>query len=294
MKTGYIESLDGFKISYTPQSIKATRVIDWIVVDDNYPITFDTSVVQIPKMGESFYWTDGLMGTITGLPSPLNVSTTALLGRCLVTNIEAQFLNSNKNILRFTISYDNERTDDTQFGVGVINIDTLKKEYQYSGENVILQPRERGVSFGYNWQSDNVAVVQPVFKRVKTINYTIYRDIRASDWDAWQATALSLMGKVNADSATNIGMTLSGGLGCVLFEDFSTDAYNSYTDGGLYKTQLHFTYRDPDGTNTDGWNKCLRFDTGVWDIPVNTSLSAAKLYDSGNFATLFAGVPTGV
>ena len=80
------------------------------------------------------------------------------------------------------------------------------------------------------------------------------------------------------------GAAVKGGRGCWLFASANTEMINNYACDKWWREEIEFMYRNPDTTDSEGWQKILRLD-GVWDIPLD--VNGLMLYEYGNMESLW-------
>ena len=148
---------------------------------------------------------------------------------------------------------------------------------EYAGEFIVFSPTQ---SSGWTWQTSGDPVAQPVPYRVNTSTLRIVRYVPDSYYKVFQTNVRSITGLVNA-TADPFG--IGGGVECWLFQGVQTELFRSINNVKWWRAELEFTYRNPDGTDTKGWQKLIRLD-GVWDIPIHGGL---YLYNTGDFSVLW-------
>ena len=194
--------------------------------------------------------------------------------------------------LIITCSYTNEPCDINMFiksagDYQAVSGDTLPKNIEYSGEYVSLNPISNaaaGTTNNWTWLSDGTAVVNSIPYRVNTTNVKFTRYVATDYFAALQSNIRSLTGCANRD-ADPIGAQLAGGIGCWLFTGAQSEQIRNAYDILLYKVDLDFSYRNPDNTDSKGWQKLLTL-KGIWDQPQRTG-SVTGIYQERDFSPLF-------
>lgn len=189
----------------------------------------------------------------------------------------------------WTCVYNNEPTDQYIYNNGpTTDPKLLPYSLEFSGEYVNIEPPTEGND--WVWRGNEEPVDSPLAFRVPNISLRIWRYLPENNMDSWSAVCKNRIGKVNAGGGE---FPVGGGAGCWLFSSVTTEPFNynlEVATGGhaenWHRVDMIFLFRDPDGTDYDGWQKLLRPKDGVWDTPVSGP-SLTKLYQYGNFLSLF-------
>lgn len=200
-------------------------------------------------------------------------------------------VNADKRIVQWTCNYTNEPFDPAQFQSTEeeplpSDLTNLPMNLEYSSEFVNIRPND-STSTIWQWEDNSTPVSDPITFKVTNVTLRIKRWVRDEYFKIFNDNVKSLTSTVNmgADPFPVIG----GGIGTWLFSSASTDFYRDYRDIKIWQAELIFTYRDPDGTNLNGWNKILRND-GTWQIPKNKN-DGSYMYAQGDFNFLFGNEP---
>lgn len=282
MTTGITEYAAGFEYSESERGITATSIYRF-----DPDSTVDNGVV-VPNPGDSLVFPAPFLASITQLdmipPTGNNII-------CRSKTIRA--LAGHPNKFEWVCSFTNEPVDPNVFTFkvgtyGVPDIDKLPMTIEYSGEFTTINPTNTPGSSGWKWNDLGTSVMQPLPFRVNSSTLRIIRYVADSEYQTFQSNVRALSGHVNyVDNP--LGTGLAGGIGCWLFVGCTTETFRNDTDDKWWRAELEFIYRNPDGTDLEGWNKVLRLD-GKWDIPImDVPLPSGQdsLYPEGDFDALF-------
>jgi len=255
---GLREVTEAFEVIFDERSISATRKFIYSTMEDGKTAT-------LPTIGEI------LKDPIPGLAEPDFTRTTC---RRIVKRLVAL----DPGTVEYTCTYSNEPTDEAQFNGGTQAYQSLPQSQEFGGEyNLMDDP-----SSGWTWDEAGTEKVDvPISYAVATSTKKITRIMTYEQFAQFEPEAKRNLGCVN--EAANIPGP--GGIHCWLFTSYTTESYYNWKDELTYRAELVFQYRDPDGTDDDGWNKILKSDS-TWGTPFDENND--KLYTEANFETLFS------
>ena len=268
---GLSEFAAGFEYTKTERGISCTRVFHYT------PASGGPTGATLPKLGDSFT-PPAAVASVLGLTTLSTLICRSRSIRCLA---------GDSTRFEYKVTYSNEPVDTGVFsgtGTPPVNVNDLPKTVEFSGEYVTIEP---STSSGWKW-SDDKAVLQPLSFRVNESTLRIVRYVPDFKMQNFQIAIRSLVGKVNANDDP-FGSRVGGKKRCWLFTGATAEMFYNGDDVKFWKAELEFIYRNPDYSNTEGWNKLLRFD-GMWDVPLNPNPidpAQNKLYVDGDFSPLF-------
>jgi len=281
MSTGVRELTEGFGYQSGERGISATRVYIW----SNGSSDNET----IPNIGEAFAWP---MTLPTGIFSNSSYEASSF-STLVVKTRDIKILNSDKNTLQFTVTYGNEIVDDAIYILQGVSptcdtkIEDLPKTLEFGGEYTTIDPTD---ATDWVWTGGN-AVSQPLSQKVNTTALKITRYIDYDYLNIFSTKVKEMSGCVNS-IANCFGTAIGGGIGCWLFNSVSTEEFANQYDKRYLKADLEFLYRDPDFSDSDGWQKVMRADTGVFDTPTSPTRTPNKLYKEVDLRNLFTNYIT--
>ena len=263
----YAELAAGYSIEYDKYGITAQRQF----IESDEAIGTGNGGVTIPVIGDLFH-------------DPANA-----LNHLFCIKISQTYANSDSRKILFTCYYSNEPIDNSNMALQYIpptDPSELPQEVDYSGEFQLFRPNQlTGSAVEWKWESGSGNIIaQAIPFKIRTISKKVQRIIPESKIAAYVSTVTQLAGKVNdTDATAKLGY---GGAGCWLFNGARTELFRDQQDKKAYRVDLTFTYRDPDNTNTNGWQKILN-EKGQWAKPYNT-VTTKFLYETTSFDVLFA------
>ena len=261
---GLREIVDGYKVSRNERGISATRVFVNDPDDSEHTGT-------LPVIGDLF---------IDSLSSEVEESISYAHTFCRSIDKEAVDNDSRKQ--KYVCSYSNEPCDTSQF-TGETDMQNLPMSMEFSGEFSTITPDAAQLG-DWLWLSDDTSVTQAIPFRVQTINLKVTKIISGDKISSYTQKIQDNLGTVNTGDGVG-GLPVPGGPGCWLFLTATSEPFFNHFDVQQHKFELIFSFRDPDATSEDGWNKLLRSDDGKWDIPMDWN--DEKIYLSGHFEDLF-------
>lgn len=205
--------------------------------------------------------------------------------------IRTELIKNTFNNKLITCWYTNEPWDiDGALGTAA-DPEDLPRESAVGGENQAI-----GESTGWKWQSDDVPIKQPMYKRIGVTNFSLVRIIAAPE--ATQASALAKITNYVSDvllvtaGMINDDVFLGFESERVLFEGASLTVVMDHMSCPAYQVKLNFAARTVTGKaepGLDGWNYVLRVkgtNPGTWAKPQN-AITGDYLYRSTDFTPLF-------
>ena len=269
----FAELTDGYKLTYDKFGISGQR--QFIEFDENSGGP-SSSGVTIPVIGSLFH-------------NPIDDNNTEWKN-CFCVKIDQQYVMRDKRKLLVTCYYSNEPIDPSNMALDSVppkDPSELPQEFDYSGEYQVWTPNK--LNTGANnwvWADTNIKIAQSVPFRVRTMNYKISRIISTDSYDPFRSSVMNLLGKVNNRE------WMGQKEGSWLFVGARSEMFNDQQSKNAYKFELTFSFRDPDGTGVNGWQKIMSIDTGLFRlIKLSGTLpedhSYENLYESGDFAELF-------
>lgn len=195
-----------------------------------------------------------------------------------------------------TCSYTNEPVDVKLFADQSDSpiptaIEDLPLSLEINGEYVYINP---DLAAGWTWKTGATPVKQPIPFKVNGCTLRLTRYVSDQAYFSFLFTSKAFGGHVN-DQEDPFGPAIGGGIGSWVYNGAHTEIFRDSTDTKWWKCDLEFAYRDPDGTDEEGWNKLLRLD-GLWDQPINPKAGSYtpprtdpnnSLYQHAPFGELF-------
>ena len=280
--SGLSEYAAGFQYTDNERGITVTRVF-------HYDPVASYNNTDLPKPGDEFTFPFSGSSDLS-LLGYMPKSSNKIICRERTMNPLA----GDQRAYQWTVTYNNEPVDPTVFNLPSDSTSPgtspsqLPISLEYSGEFMLTNPpAEKGTNPNWKWKWTNVSppnneVTVPIPKRVNTSTLRIVRYVKDTDYNIFQGQVRSCTGKVNSNADPFKGV--GGGIECWLFVGVSTEYFRNSNDVRWWRAELEFNYRNPDGTDSKGWNKLLRQD-GIWDIPV--AGSSTYIYESTNFDVLW-------
>ena len=267
---GLRELTSSFEVERTERGITATKVYVYQPGDDHS--------ADLPNVGDLFEYPINWIGG--------TVSATGLFCRSRKETI----VNSDLNTVQFTCTYTNEPCDKTQFiplseDPQPSDFKNLPMTMEYSSEFVNVKPTDINSSL-WKWKDNNTKVIDPIPFRVTNLTLRVKRWVPDEFYQIFMDNCLLMEGSVNLNPLPTPAI---GGSGSWLFNSVNTEMYRNFDDNKMWQAELIFTYRDPDQTQVNGWNKILRRD-GSWQIPVRTD-TGDYMYQTNDFTYLFGNKP---
>jgi len=251
----------------TERGITATRVFVFDESDINH-------TASLPEVGDIF-------------ENPLTADEEPMDG-LICRSVEETAVNSDQRVIQFTVQYSNEPCDITQFIPDEENpmpddATNLPISMEYSCEFVNIRPATEADS-QWQWTDSGDSVLDPISFRVTNLTMRVKRWISDTYYNIFMDNCRVMQGTVNI---AEMPVGPAGGIGCWLFTNVTTEMFRNHKDQKIWQAELIFVYRDPDGTNVNGWNKILRND-GTWQVPKRKGISPDQnMYNTTNFTWLF-------
>lgn len=275
----YREIASGWRLEQDEKGVTGTRVFIYDPDDVSLGAKKD-----LPNIGDNMF---------LGVPISTIGSTTAPT-EVLCRKRSFEFLGGDSRKWQWTCLYSNEPTDPAQYDDGTgatppTDANLLPIRIDYAGEFQMWNPPTDANGLAntkWVWDGTTDKVLQPIPYRVRSNNMSITRIIAGGNYVAWMQMANQKLGHVNSDDY--ITLTSSGGgrgIACWLFTNISTEMYRNHFDKKAWSVTMTFTYRDPNGSNLDGWNMILSKE-GDWKMPYNNSTSS-RIYPETEFKPLF-------
>lgn len=195
-------------------------------------------------------------------------------------------VNADKRIVQWTCNYSNEPCDMSAFQPDdelPSDLANLPMTLEYSGEFVNIRPAN-DASTVWVWEDQpTVKVTDPISFKVVNITLRIKRWVKDINFNIFNENIRHCTSTVN--NVASPFPIMGGGIGCWLFSSATSEFYRDHNDAKIWQAELLFTYRDPDGTDANGWNKILRSD-GDWAVPMKSS-DSSYMYTQSTFGVLF-------
>lgn len=218
-----------------------------------------THTADLPDVGDEFDY-----------PFDINIGFNSE-GGLLCRSVEVSAVNADQTVLQFTCNYSNEPCDRAQFTPNdggdqpTSDPSDLPVTMEYAGEFVLVQPNSLNDS-QWLWKDNHEGVIDPICFKVNQVTMRLQRFVPNDAIDTFHINCRRSSGHVNKEFG-DFTLPGGGGKGCWLFGSATTEMFRNHNDEKMWRAELLFTYRDPDGLDVDGWNKILRRD-GTWQIPV--------------------------
>lgn len=197
---------------------------------------------------------------------------------CVVVSIDVSYLNDNPNCgRRFVANYQGIPYTET---VIPFTADDLPKSVEIGSEQMAIEEPGSDESHYWKWESDNVAVKQPIFKHWGIANIRFTKTIK--DMKKYIYTCMTYVNHIN--SGTFFGFPAE----MVMFEGANLYQYKNRMGADRWKAELVFAVRnvtDDFISGKNGWNYVLR-KNGTWDKPKD--LDGNFLYTTMDFDTLIS------
>jgi hypothetical protein len=286
MAKGVTELTSGFEYTRTERGLVATQIFQFDNAD-----TVDHGI-EIPVPGEAFIVPAQLVTEPGPTISPCGwpISAGNKIEGLICRSSTFKLLAGHPNKFEITVTFSNEISDTTIFDIvspyTPTSPENLPITIEFSGEFNNINPDT--ATLDWKWESDNTQIKQPIPYRVNMSTLRMVRYVPDGNYTTFQANVKKLGGKVNA-TANPFGASLGGGIGTWLFIGASTEIVKSQSDEKWWRAELEFNYRDPDSTDSQGWQKILRID-GKWDLAKRKTATPSGLYylyAEGNLAALF-------
>lgn len=246
----YFELVDGYQIEYDAKGITAQRQF---IESDTVPAGNET--VTLPVIGDIFH------------------DPAERLQHLFCTKITQKYINSDKRKVLYTCYYSNEPVDNSNMLLEYTpptDPGELPQVLEYAGEINLWKAPTTETEQVWRWESQSGEGVKAIPFRIRTYNKKVNRIIPESKYRDYIVRIQECLGKVNGKAIWN----QDGGDGCWLFTGARSELFRDQRDDRAYLFELTFSYRDPDGTDEDGWQKILN-SKGEWLRPYNS--------DSGEF-----------
>lgn len=283
MTAGVTEFAAGFELNEEERGISVTQIFNYD------PDDLIDHGVAVPEIGSVFE-----------LPHLLTSAPIDNIGTWGYTSIRCRKrswypIEGDARKIKWVCNFTNEPVDAGIFiasGEDYVPSDPsdLPINFEYSGEFATIQPVTNSTK-AWKWTSDGKDVVQAIPHKICSATARMLRYVPDVNYETFSYNVKFLRGRVNDIADTPL--CLAGGEGCWLFTGCTTEVLNNWKDEKWWRAELTFSYRDPDGTDNEGWNKLLRSDSttnnGEWGTVQNPYAGADEdtTYYHGNFLALF-------